>query len=720
MSPLPVEALDYLQLEAENRGIGGFLFFSADPHGQVSKRVGLLLTQFKGATPMIFIPRKSYSSPNILLTDSRYFPMAKSFLQEEKREGQGKWDVILWEDLGKSLKNIKDLTIEKSGKNQGESIILDGNLSSVPQLLALKKCEFSEIIVEDVESTLESKAFILPSPKNPIWDFQKASETNSVLQSAIAALVTNPHSPDRKIKSRAEKLSSTLASMESSNNEVLYLNSGEEIAYLFNTRGSDYECVPASRTFALIKKSEKKATVTLYLELSAAFENLASTFTEEFKHVANFDVDFKVKAYDEITTDLAKVAQLKLTPTQISVSKNICVLHAQLLGLDLQTASLKKLPFTMGLSPVKLMKARKSPAEIAAFRIAHIHDGLAKSRFLHWLSTQSFPKKNSGYDSAAVRNEWNLCEVLKEFRMGTSSDFHDLSFQTIMGSGSNGSYVHYKPTAEKSSVVHGDDILLIDSGAHYKCGATTDVTRTVWVNANPETPSNPPKVIKYLCTQVLKGYLSLMSAQVKSGANYSAIDCLARSHLWECGLAYGHSTGHGVGAMLNVHEDPPSSQAGELALQTGNVMSIEPGVYISPQTPGGFGMGCRVESLVHIIPAKAHPSFEVKQTEEEFENNPPYLTFQPLTCIPIDKNLINMDAMTPELIEEFDAYHEWVKAELTDAALGGHPSLPLDMAALKTWPYEARQEFVAWLHEATSPISSHFLKRKCIPNSMFC
>jgi Xaa-Pro aminopeptidase len=76
------------------------------------------------------------------------------------------------------------------------------------------------------------------------------------------------------------------------------------------------------------------------------------------------------------------------------------------------------------------------------------------------------------------------------------------------------------------------------------------------------------------------------------GTSGAALDALARSVLWNAGLDFGHGTGHGVGAFLNVHEGPQRlSPNGDEPLRPGMIVSNEPGYYEQ-----GWG-GIRIENL---------------------------------------------------------------------------------------------------------------------------
>jgi Xaa-Pro aminopeptidase len=141
------------------------------------------------------------------------------------------------------------------------------------------------------------------------------------------------------------------------------------------------------------------------------------------------------------------------------------------------------------------------------------------------------------------------------------------------------------------------------------------------------------------------------------------------------GKDYGHGTGHGVGAALNVHEGPfgISPRFANLeGLKNGMVVSNEPGYY----EDGAFGI--RIENLLemqyvnpeHNEVAEDDEKAEVKSTEKKF------LKFAKLTMIPIQKSLIKVEMMTIDELDWLDAYHEEVFAKVS-------PLLETDIPALK-------------------------------------
>ena len=100
-----------------------------------------------------------------------------------------------------------------------------------------------------------------------------------------------------------------------------------------------------------------------------------------------------------------------------------------------------------------------------------------------------------------------------------------------------------------------------------------------------------PKPFEKECfTRVLKGQIKVAQAVFPSKIKGNYLDTLARISLWEVGLDYGHGTGHGVGAYLNVHEGPMGISwrpyPDDPGLQVGMVLSNEPGYY----QDGEFGI----------------------------------------------------------------------------------------------------------------------------------
>ena len=281
--------------------------------------------------------------------------------------------------------------------------------------------------------------------------------------------------------------------------------------------------------------------------------------------------------------------------------------------------------------PCALPRACKNEVEIEGSRRAHQRDGVALTRFLHWLATEA---------QTSLPDEMEIVSKLEGFREATGA-LKDLSFDTIAGAGSNGAIVHYRPTRAKIRRTEPGSLLLVDSGAQYLDG-TTDVTRTVAIG-------EPSAEMRQRYTLVLKGHLALGRVRFPQGATGGALDVLARAPLWSAGLDYDHGTGHGVGSYLGVHEGPQriAKVDNHVPLRPGMIVSNEPGYYKT----GAYGI--RIENLQYVT------------GPEEIEGGErPMLGFEFLTLAPYDVRLINEILLSDEEREQINAYHARVLAEI--------------------------------------------------------
>ena len=158
----------------------------------------------------------------------------------------------------------------------------------------------------------------------------------------------------------------------------------------------------------------------------------------------------------------------------------------------------------------------------------------------------------------------------------------EISFETIAVSGENSSLPHGVPG---DRALQNGDFLTLDFGA--VCGGYhSDMTRTL--------------AIGYATDQMKKIYDLVLSAQcaaidkIKSGVGCSNVDAAARDIITKAGFAgnFNHSTGHGVG--LCIHEYPRLSNRCDDKLVSGQVVTVEPGVYLQ----GVFGV--RIEDMVVV------------------------------------------------------------------------------------------------------------------------
>ena len=265
--------------------------------------------------------------------------------------------------------------------------------------------------------------------------------------------------------------------------------------------------------------------------------------------------------------------------------------------------------------PTYLLKAIKNNTEISYMVNAHILDGIALTKFIYWI--KKINKKKITEVEAAKK--------LEKFRK-MNKNFLYPSFDTIAGSGKNGAIVHYRATENNCRNINKKDIFLCDSGGQYKYG-TTDVTRTICF-------SNQSQNIKNIFTKVLKGHIAVATTDINKDNIGKKIDNRARKFLKESNLDYAHGTGHGVGFFLNVHEGPQSiSKINKVKIKQGMILSNEPGYYKKNN------YGIRIENLVYV---------NKKNKSLFFEN---------LTMVPIEKDLINYDLLTPSEKNYLFRYH---------------------------------------------------------------
>ncbi len=156
------------------------------------------------------------------------------------------------------------------------------------------------------------------------------------------------------------------------------------------------------------------------------------------------------------------------------------------------------------------------------------------------------------------------------------------SFPSIVAAGAHAALPHYRPGSTKVRPGHA---VLLDWGAVYD-GYCSDLTRVVFAGRIP------PQIGR-IYEVVLEAQLAGIRA-VRSGREPKVVDAAAREVIAAAGFGdhFGHGLGHGVG--LEVHEGPTVSARGEGRLRAGNVITVEPGIYIP-----GVG-GVRIEDDVVV------------------------------------------------------------------------------------------------------------------------
>ncbi len=442
----------------------------------------------------------------------------------------------------------------------------------------------------------EKKAELVPVDTNPIdavWEDQP--------DAPLAAVVPHP-SEIAGLSSEQKRLQiGELISDRGQDAAVLTLP--ESIAWLLNIRGGDVPHTPFPLGFAILGSDGR---VDLFMDKR-------KVGAETVMHLGN-----AVRLHEpaEFENELAKLSgkTVRLDPKMASDRIRTRLEEA---GAVIERE----------VDPCLLPKACKNPAEQDGMRRAHVRDGAAVSKFLHFLSMEA---AKGGLD------EISAAQRLEAFR-AEAKDLKELSFDTISGAGSNGAVVHYRVNTATNRPIQAGELYLVDSGAQYPDG-TTDITRTIAVGT-------PTDEMKDRFTRVLKGHIALARAKFPAGTRGVHLDILARQPLWDAGLDYDHGTGHGVGAYLSVHEGPQniSKALVDVPLQEGMICSNEPGYY----KEGGFGI--RIENLIIVTEAKKVPGGER-----------PLHGFETITLAPIDLNLVEKSLLTDAEVKWLNDYHKRV------------------------------------------------------------
>ncbi|MBA0628267.1 hypothetical protein Godav_023028 [Gossypium davidsonii] len=499
-----------------------------------------------------------------------------------------------------------------------------------------------------------------------VWKNQPPAETNPVI---VHPLEFAGRSVAEKLKDLREKLAIERA-------RGIIITALDEVAWLYNIRGSDVSYCPVVHAFAIVTLN----SAFLYVDKRKVSSKVSSSIQEN---------GIEVREYGAVSSDVALLASNQLDKdTGLSSGRNdVCetgtceaeennndliwvdpasCCYALFSKLDAKKMLLQQSPLALAKAlkvvdafPIWLNLTIENPVELDGLRNAHIRDGAAVVQYLVWLDKQAcndaislsnaqmqeiygasgYFLEGKGASKKRSRETMKLTEVtasdkLEGFR-ATKEHFRGLSFPTISSVGPNAAVIHYSPQPETCAELDPDSIYLFDSGAQYLDG-TTDITRTVHFG-------KPSEHEKACYTSVLKGHIALGNARFPNGTNGHALDILARIPLWRYGLDYRHGTGHGIGSYLNVHED------------------------------GNFGI--RLENVLVI-----------KEVDTEFNfGDKGYLSFEHITWAPYQIKLIDLSLLTPEEIEWLNTYHSKCREILA-------PSMD--------------KNELDWLKKATEPVSA--------------
>ncbi len=359
-------------------------------------------------------------------------------------------------------------------------------------------------------------------------------------------------------------------------NHPFFFSAPDSICWLLNIRGSDVRYNPLLFSYAVLYS---QGNVDLFLQSMQD---------------AKFETNVNIYTINELEQKLRNLKKIELDPNFTAMKWiNVCKSGSIIRKND----------------PCQLAKACKNIVELEGAKRAHVRDGIAVTKFLHWVKSNKCTERSAANKLLEFRKEQDL--------------FQEPSFATISAFGSHGAIIHY--TACDDTPIEGDNFYLVDSGGQYLDG-TTDVTRTIAIGRISER-------MKQDYSLVLKGFIAFAKVVFPRGTTGRQLDVLARQYLWRNHINYNHGTGHGVGSYLGVHEGPQSMN-NDVPLEVGMIISNEPGCY----RKGEYGI--RIENLMHVV---------------DMGNS--YLGFKQLTRVAIELSCADLSLLTEEEINWVERYN---------------------------------------------------------------
>ena len=508
-----------------------------------------------------------------LWTDGRYYIQA-----ERQLEGS---TITLFKQGMKDVPLPEEYLAKKMG--EGDVVGFDGRV--IPAKWGM-----------DLETCLEKKGAKLCGTKNlidEIWTDRPAMPKDKlfILEEKYAG------------ETMAQKVLRVREKMAEAGVGVHILTSLDDIAWLYNLRGSDIANTPVFMAYTMISSE----SVLLFIDsdkLTAETRNyLKENHVEVMPYNAIYEWLTWVDEDETVLLDLNKV--------------NYAIVKGLLAKIENQP------------NPTTLFKAVKNDTEIKNLFTAHINDGVAVTKFIYWLKT------NIGKTEIT---EISASDYLENCRRAQGCI--DLSFPTISAYNANAAMMHYSATPESNAVLKPEGLLLVDSGGQYYEG-TTDITRTMALGSVSDE-------WKTHYTAVLRGMLNLQNARFLYGCTGLNLDILARGPMWDMDIDYQCGTGHGVGYLLSVHEGPNGfrwrvvpERNDSAVLEAGMITTDEPGVYIA----GSHGI--RIEN-------------ELVCRKGEANEYGQFMYFEPLTFAPIDLDAIDVNQLTAVDKKRLNAYHKLV------------------------------------------------------------
>lgn len=568
------ERISELRTRMASKGIDAYIVPTADFHQ--SEYVGehfkarKYISGFSGSYGTVVITRDDGG----LWTDGRYF-----FQAENELAGSG---IRLMKMFVGDTPSITEYLTDRVPR--GGTVAFDGRVLSMGE-----GREFEEVL-----AARQIRIHYSVDLVGDIW------EDRPPLSDKPAFFLEEKYSGE----STASKLKRVREVMEEHGATAHIIASLDDVCWLLNIRGDDIDFFPLLLSYAIVKKDG----VELYVDDS--------------------------KLDDRIQVELAK-NQVTIHPYNAIYDDVKGLSGSETVLIDpmkMNYALYKNIPCRIveAANPTILMKAMKNEVELANIREAHIKDGVAVTKFMHWIKTR--------YDKETI-TELSSAAKLTELRAAQEGYIRD-SFEPLCAFADHAAMMHYSPSAETDVPLSSGAFFLNDTGGGYYEGST-DITRT-FVLGSVEAQ------MKRYFTAVVRAMMRLSRARFLYGCYGYNLDVLARGPIWDLDLDYQCGTGHGVGYLANVHEPPTGfrwyvvpSKNEHHKLEEGMVITDEPGIY----EDGQFGIRIENEFVVR------------KGVQNKYGQ---FMYFETITFAPIDLDGIDPEEMSRDEREWLNHYHEQV------------------------------------------------------------
>ncbi len=568
------ERISELRTRMASKGIDAYIVPTADFHQ--SEYVGehfkarKYISGFSGSYGTVVITRDDGG----LWTDGRYF-----FQAENELAGSG---IRLMKMFVGDTPSITEYLTDRVPR--GGTVAFDGRVLSMGE-----GREFEEVL-----ATRQIRIHYSVDLVGDIW------EDRPPLSDKPAFFLEEKYSGE----STASKLKRVREVMEEHGATAHIIASLDDVCWLLNIRGDDIDFFPLLLSYAIVKKDG----VELYVDDSKLDDRIQVELAKNQVTIHPYNA-----IYDDVK-GLSGSETVLIDPMKINY------------------ALYKNIPCRIveAANPTILMKAMKNEVELANIREAHIKDGVAVTKFMHWIKTR--------YDKETI-TELSSAAKLTELRAAQEGYIRD-SFEPLCAFADHAAMMHYSPSAETDVPLSSGAFFLNDTGGGYYEGST-DITRT-FVLGSVEAQ------MKRYFTAVVRAMMRLSRARFLYGCYGYNLDVLARGPIWDLDLDYQCGTGHGVGYLANVHEPPTGfrwyvvpSKNEHHKLEEGMVITDEPGIY----EDGQFGIRIENEFVVR------------KGVQNKYGQ---FMYFETITFAPIDLDGIDPEEMSRDEREWLNHYHEQV------------------------------------------------------------